>query len=176
MVIVYYSHAKNTERFVHRHLAKALDRELPHTQRADGKNPVFRVHADGPHGDISHITFPHSNIINEIQLEDLNIPHSTDVLFVTPTYGKFNHLIHRAENFTPEPMRQAMQNYLDSRHPSDTDSKLFVAVGGNRTFGKDFAKQDNIPDEIPRVGSFELSGSMTDAINIVNAIKTMKEQ
>lgn len=172
MVIIYYSHAKNTERFVHRHLAKALDLKLPHTQRADRKNPVFRVHAGGPRGDISHITFPHSNIINEIQLEDLDIPHSTDVLFVTPTYGQYNHKLFRAENFTPEPMRQVMEHIADSRHPSDTDSKLFVAVGGNRTFGRDFAVQDQVPSRLAVLDSaFELSGSETEANAIVNEIK-----
>lgn len=136
-----------------------------------GLNVAFRVHSDGPRGEVTFIDFPNSTLANKFELAELGLPPKTDVLFVTPTYGQFNHEIHRAENFTPEPMRQAMEWVINSRHPSDTDSKLFVAVGGNRTFGKDFVVQDRIPSQIERVGDFELSGSDTEAAEIVNTIR-----
>lgn len=171
MVIIYYSYAKNTDRFVQRHLLPALNEKLPSLQNSMGINVAFRVHADGPRGEVTFIDFPYSNVANKLKLTELDLPPKTDVLFVTPTYGQFNHEIHRAENFTPEPMVQAMEWVINSRHPSDTDSKMFVAVGGNRTFGKDFVVQDRIPSQIERVGDFELSGSDTEAAEIVNNIR-----
>lgn len=175
MVIIYYSHARNTERFVHRHLLPELNRVAPSSQRSDGKNVAFRVHSEGPRADIDYFTLPHSNVMNKVGLEDFKIPTNTDVLFVTPTYGKFNHEIHRAENFTPEPMKQVMNYFLNSRHPSDTDFTASVAVGGNRTFGRDFAVQDRIPSGINRVGNFELSGSMTEAKEIIRNYREAKD-
>lgn len=170
MVIIYYSHAKNTERFVRRHLLPTLS--------PDELNVAFRVHSDGPRGDVTHITLPHSGSSHEVTLEEFSLPPKTDVLFVTPTYGQFNHEFHHAENFTPEPMRQVMKHFHDSRHPSDTDYQAFYAVGGNRTFGKDFGIQDFIPWWLTgrRVGTFELSGSETDAQNIVNKINEKRNK
>lgn len=166
MIIIYYSHARNTERFVHRHLAEEVEAGFLSSV------PAFRVHADGPHGELTHYTLPFSNLANEIAPEDFQIPHTTDVLFVTPTYGKFNHEIHRAENYTPKPMQQAMEAYLNSRHPSDTASRGFVAVGGNRTFGRDFAKQDRVPSGLTVLNNkFELSGSETEARAIVRDLQ-----
>lgn len=163
MIVIYYSHAYNTERFVHKRLAPLLK-----------PSAVFRAHARGPHADLERYTTPYIEPLNELTPEDFFVPHSIDVLFITPTYGKFNHELHKAENYTPKPMQQAMNQFFDSRHPADTDYRAYYAVGGNRTFGRDFCVQDFIHPNLEgkRVGNFELSGSDTDAEEIIARIKT----
>lgn len=172
MLIIYYSHARNTERFVQRHLLPLMDEHLPSKTHSLGHNPVIRIHAKGPRDGISHLSFPFGD--PRIRLEKKvikELPTSTDVLFVTPTYGQFNHETHRAENFTPAAVTEAIDLFTESRHPSDTDFRTYLAIGGNRTFGKDFAKQDRVFGVDVWLGApFELSGSDTEAKALIDQI------
>lgn len=182
MYLIYYSHAKNTHRFVERHLAKAIATQLEAINEGETLN-VWRLLSTGPHMPITSVETMHyslrENMLHSSELTHpggLRLPYGHDVVYVTPTYGQFNHQLHRAENYTPDPIAEAF-SWFHHRDPSpENPSQAFMIIGGNRTFGKDFAVQDVILPEAKWLGMFELSGSETDAELFAKGYKQLKEE
>lgn len=179
MNVIYYSHASNTSRFVHRHLLIELARNFDLTG-------VYQIVSTGPRGELTGYkqlpykleelteltriqtlerTQSSSKVNPDFKPEELKLELNVPTLFVTPTYGKFNHQKGYAENFTPNPVLQSVNQIGRYARPR------FYAAGGNRNFGPDFAQQELSALGPASVGTFEVSGSKAEAVNIAHEIE-----
>ncbi|MDD2326102.1 MAG: hypothetical protein PHW63_08920 [Alphaproteobacteria bacterium] len=172
MLIIYYSNAENTHRFVNNHLWGVLIKDLDIDR--DRAIKVSRILAPSPHDHLTAVTSPTIFPIREgaddhddLRLAEIPLTAGEPVLIVTPTYGRFNHEIGAGENYTPLPVKEVASFFS---HPSQA-RPVFYATGGNRTFGPDFVKQDGFPFPLIHAGSFELSGSWTEALEIAATVK-----
>lgn len=150
MIVIYYSHTGQTEKFVNKFFVDALKERFTSVT-------TIRVQADGPH---TPITCKEINGVPVSDDEPILIDPSQSVIIVTPTYGRFDHKRGRTVDYTPRAIEQIIEN-LDLN-----PGQISYTIGGNRTFGADFARPSNALKHLTFLGAFELAGSEADAQRI----------
>lgn len=144
MKIVYYSHAGNTERFVHNRLLPALKDNPFNWDDGEGyKAPTARrLEAAGPQR-------PSDEYLKEDSDEK--------VVVVFPIYARGDYETGEVKDTVPQVIKQYVE--------ANRSQVIAALVSGNRTFGAKYGYVD--PEELPGIPVlhvFELSGTRLDAV------------
>lgn len=164
MIVAFFSHAGNTQRFVDNYLMPALlaspvvfPSDPPEVTHRGAL--MHRIEAAGPHRDM----------ISSFDAKVLKGLHRDEaILVVFPVYAREDYQTGNLLDTVPKPVQQFMDMYK---------SRIVgCIVCGNRTFGKHYAI--TLPDErrhLPIVGSVELAGTSQETKIIMNNLKRLSK-